>query len=104
MIGAYHLQLVRPDKAGSILFFGLGYRDCYQDLSFITWYMDKNRPLPPHKDFDLYREKDFSVARRKNSQNRCIEVVFLHRRPLPNSRLSGKGIGRGNVLALTAVL
>lgn len=27
--------------------------------------MDKNRPLPPHKDFDPYREKDF--LRRKKA-------------------------------------
>ena len=27
--------------------------------SYFVWYMDKNRPLPPGKDFDPYREKDF---------------------------------------------
>ena len=27
--------------------------------SFIVWYMDKNRPLPPGEAFDPYREKDF---------------------------------------------
>ena len=27
--------------------------------SFIVWYMDKNRPLPPGEAFDLYRKKDF---------------------------------------------
>ena len=26
--------------------------------SFIVWYMDKNRPLPPGKVFDPYRQKD----------------------------------------------
>ncbi len=27
--------------------------------SYFVWYMDKNRPLPPGKAFDPYREKDF---------------------------------------------
>ena len=27
--------------------------------SFIVWYMDKNRPLPPGKVFDLYRKRDY---------------------------------------------
>ena len=32
--------------------------------SFIVWYMDKNRPLPPGGAFDPYRKKDFQ--RRKS--------------------------------------
>ncbi len=27
--------------------------------SFMVWYMDKNRPLPPGNAFDSYRDKDF---------------------------------------------
>jgi len=27
--------------------------------NFFVWYMDKNRPLPPGKAFDPYRQKDF---------------------------------------------
>ncbi len=27
--------------------------------SFLVWYMDKNRPLPPGKAFDAYRQRDF---------------------------------------------
>lgn len=29
------------------------------ELSLLTWYMDKNRPLPPGEIFDEFREKDF---------------------------------------------
>ncbi len=29
------------------------------DWSFMVWYMDKNRPLPPGEAFDAYREKDY---------------------------------------------
>ena len=32
-------------------------RDDY--WNFLVWYMDKNRPLPPGKAFDPYREQDF---------------------------------------------
>lgn len=32
----------------------------YQDIwSFIVWYMDRNRPLPPGSVFDPYRQRDF---------------------------------------------
>ena len=27
--------------------------------SFLYWYMDKNRPLPPDKEYDPYRQADF---------------------------------------------
>ena len=30
-----------------------------RNWSFIVWYMDKNRNLPPGEAFDPYREKDF---------------------------------------------
>ena len=30
-----------------------------EDSSFMVWYMDKNRPLPPGDAFDPYRERDF---------------------------------------------
>ncbi|PKQ62889.1 hypothetical protein BZG02_11895 [Labilibaculum filiforme] len=66
MIGAYQLVIVRPDKAGSIQDFPFPGIDCYQDLAYLTWYMDKNRPLPPAEDLDPYREKDFE--RRKKGK------------------------------------
>ncbi len=47
MVGAYQLMIIRPDKAGSICDFPFESIDCYTDLSILTWYMDKNRPLPP---------------------------------------------------------
>jgi len=39
--------------------FHAGDTDCYYDMSFFTWYMDKNRPLPPGSAFDAFRDKDF---------------------------------------------
>ncbi|MCV6628690.1 MAG: hypothetical protein OIF50_02405 [Flavobacteriaceae bacterium] len=36
-----------------------GCLDGVEDLSFLVWYMDKNRPLPPDPIFDPYRDADF---------------------------------------------
>ncbi|MEL0650792.1 hypothetical protein V6246_05115 [Algibacter sp. TI.3.09] len=33
--------------------------DVLEDWSFMVWYMDKNRPLPPGTAFDEYRLQDF---------------------------------------------
>ncbi|WP_438710220.1 hypothetical protein ACSTS3_14110 [Aquimarina muelleri] len=37
----------------------VSYDDPYQHWSFMVWYMDKNRPLPPGTAFDEYRQQDF---------------------------------------------
>jgi len=58
-VGGYMLEARRPYR---ILCPGAAmhiYGNCYDDLSFITWYMDLNRPLPPGEAFDPYRDKDF---------------------------------------------
>ena len=57
-LGAYKLQVMRPDKYYSRYLLTLGHT-CYEDISFYLWYMDKNRPLPPGTAFDPYRQKDF---------------------------------------------
>ena len=33
--------------------------DINEEWSFILWYMDRNRPLPPGDAFDAYRQRDF---------------------------------------------
>ncbi len=57
-LGAYLLQIARPDKTYSLYMASLD-NTCYEDLSFYLWYMDRNRPLPPGTAFDPYREQDF---------------------------------------------
>ena len=54
-IGAYQLRYFGPKTMGPLCFGGT----CYQDLSYLTWYMDRNRPLPPGTKFDAFRERDF---------------------------------------------
>ncbi|WP_159090817.1 hypothetical protein, partial [Aquimarina aquimarini] len=41
---AYNLQAMRPSKSkfGTLTIFTVGQGDCYKDMSFICWYMDKN--------------------------------------------------------------
>ena len=59
LIGAYQLQIMRPNKRVTFAIPIFSGKDCYEGMSFITWYMDKNRPLPPGELFDPYREADF---------------------------------------------
>ena len=59
LIGAYQLQIMRPNKRVTFAIPIFSGKDCYEGISFITWYMDKNRPLPPGELFDPYREADF---------------------------------------------
>ena len=47
----------KPRKL-DVLYSFLG-SDPYEEWSFMVWYMDKNRPLPPGTAFDAYRDKDF---------------------------------------------
>jgi hypothetical protein len=37
----------------------LANREVESYWSFMVWYMDKNRPLPPGNTFDPYRQQDF---------------------------------------------
>ena len=59
LIGAYQLQIMRPNKRVTFAIPIFSGKDCYEGMSFITWYMDKNRPLPPGELFDPYRKADF---------------------------------------------
>ncbi|QKX05384.1 hypothetical protein HN014_10815 [Aquimarina sp. TRL1] len=56
--GAYRLEVIRPTKGLTFASFYAG-GDCFYSISLITWYMDKNRPLPPGDAFDKYRQRDF---------------------------------------------
>ncbi len=57
-LGSFQLQAIRPNNY-TFAMFHAGDETCYHDMSFFTWYMDKNRPLPPGSAFDAYRDKDF---------------------------------------------
>ncbi|MEQ3500665.1 hypothetical protein ABMY20_12980 [Tenacibaculum sp. SSH1-16] len=50
------LSLLHPNGFTSTDVMG---HEVIEDWSFIVWYMDKNRPLPPGSAFDEYRQADF---------------------------------------------
>ncbi|WP_298320673.1 hypothetical protein [uncultured Aquimarina sp.] len=58
---SFMLQVIRPanSRLSSFDDFIIGGGDCYENMSFICWYMDKNRPLPPGDAFDEFRQQDF---------------------------------------------
>ncbi len=59
VIGAFELEAIRPNKWQTFDMFSIVGAECYEQMSFITWYMDKNRPLPPSTALDKYRQQDF---------------------------------------------
>ncbi len=59
-----YLKFVNTFKPRKVDLLYTFYGDPKKDWSFMVWYMDKNRPLPPGTAFDPYRQKDFE--RRKN--------------------------------------
>ena len=64
-IGGYKLAARNPYNTGvGKGNYDLAPADPEEWWSYFVWYMDKNRPLPPGKAFDPYREKDFE--RRKS--------------------------------------
>ncbi len=79
-IGAYQLRIVRPDKMFTQTF-GWFSGNCYEDLSYILWFMDKNRPLPPGDAFDEFRGRDFE--RRKAAG--FPKPMFPSRFPTPEA-------------------
>ncbi|PHO00580.1 hypothetical protein CSC82_28055 [Rhodobacteraceae bacterium 4F10] len=58
-VGGFMLQTIRPNKWKTFDIYTIFGGECYEDMSFITWYMDKNRPLPPGEAFNPYRQQDF---------------------------------------------
>ena len=58
-LGAFLLEAIRPNKWQTFDVYQVFGGDCYNAIIFITWYMDKNRPLPPNPEFDYFRDEDF---------------------------------------------
>ena len=60
----FNITGLNPKILGQSFHMGMYYNNPHEDLTLLTWYMDKNRPLPSGNVFDEYREKDFE--RRKS--------------------------------------
>jgi len=53
------IYIVRPQRYVPNYLLLTNNFDSSLTMSFFTWFMDKNRPLPPGTAFDPYREEDF---------------------------------------------
>jgi len=56
--------------------------DVYNCMSFIVWYMDKNRQLPPGKELDPYRMKDYERRKAEGFP----EPLYPATIPMPDHR------------------
>ena len=64
-VGMATLAILRKNKLTSTSYdFDLQFRPL-QSWSFMVWYMDKNRPLPPGEIFDPYRQKDYERRKKE---------------------------------------
>ena len=64
-VGMATLAILRKNKLTSTSYdFDLQYEPL-KSWSFMVWYMDKNRPLPPGKVFDPYRQKDYERRKKE---------------------------------------
>ena len=64
-VGMATLAILRKNKLTSTSYdFDLQYKPI-QSWSFMVWYMDKNRPLPPGEIFDPYRQKDYERRKKE---------------------------------------
>ena len=64
-VGMATLAILRKNKLTSTSYdFDLQYEPL-KSWSFMVWYMDKNRPLPPGEIFDPYRQKDYERRKRE---------------------------------------
>ena len=78
----------------------VSYSDPYEFWSFMVWYIDKNRPLPPGTAFDPYREKDFLRRQAEFPKPLYPSNIPTHKKQRQNSRKSAINIGEIQSLCL----
>ena len=90
--GGFELQIARPTGKTTYYRCSTGHT-CYEDLSFLLWYMDKNRPLPPGTAFDPYRQKDFDRRKAEGFPNPLFPARFETPEATPKQQAERKQIG-----------
>ena len=58
-IAAPGIKIVNTKKFRAPFTFSLNTSNGTDDMTLLTWYMDRNRPLPPVERFESYRQQDF---------------------------------------------
>ena len=71
----------------------VSYDDPYQHWSFMVWYMDKNRPLPPGTAFDEYRQQDFERRKEEGFPKPLYPSRFETPEATPAQQRERKKIG-----------
>ncbi len=61
--------------------------------SFMVWYMDKNRPLPPGTAFDPYRQRDFERRKAEGFPKPLYRSVFATPEATPKQQAERERIG-----------
>jgi len=91
-LGSHLLQIARPDKSYSLYMASLDC-NCYEDLSFFLWYMDKNRPLPPGDAFDEFRQQDYERRKAARFPKPLFPSSFDTPEATPEQQKERKAIG-----------
>ena len=93
-MGAFMLQLVRPNKywITTHVYMDL-FGDFAESISYHTWYMDKNRPLPPGTAFDPYRQKDFDRRKAEGFPKPLYPARFETPEATPQQQAEREQIG-----------
>ena len=61
--------------------------------SFMVWYMDKNRPLPPGTAFDAYRQQDFERRKAEGFPPPLYPSIFDTKEATAEQQAQRKKIG-----------
>ncbi len=94
MIMGTKLQARNPyDRSATRGTYDLADADPEEWWSYFVWYMDKNRPLPPGKDFDPYRAKDFERRKAEDFPKPLFESNIPTPEATKQQRAERKRIG-----------
>ena len=94
MIMGTKLQARNPyDRSATRGTYDLAPADPEEWWSYFVWYMDKNRPLPPGKAFDPYRQKDFERRKAEGFPKPLFESNIPTSEATKQQRAERKRIG-----------
>ena len=94
--GGFELVIVRPGKRRSGYPCTTGHT-AYEDLSFLLWYMDRHRPLPPGTAFDPYRQQDYERRRAAGFPKPLFPARFDTPEATPQQQAERQRIGYSNL-------
>lgn len=94
-LGAFLLEAIRPNKWQTFDVYQVFGGDCYNAIIFITWYMDKNRPLPPNPEFDYFRDEDFERRKAEGFPKPLYPIEYKHQKQHQSSKPSVNVLGGG---------